>query len=344
MCCKGVIFIYCNSCLSQIPKGEITYCSECGVPLHKKCANLCRDCGKELCDSCYAENHFRCSECFDVNKPFKYIRRSYIKQYEMCPYSLYLQLVEGIDPPMSKYAELGIIVHSILEEVQKDKMNLGQALYELQDKIDEWNMSTQDDYSIIPLDLFEVGRKCIENFMKIKPLLTCDEAIIEEKIQFSLDSSLPDITCTLDRISVIGDKYFVHDWKTGKPMSGKKLIEDLQPPLYLYAVYKKYGKMPETFTLHYLQGLKNLVYQRIDDNTYKVKTSRSEYTLKIDEALEKTKKILKGINTQQFTIPEEKDVSWYCNSMCWYGISGYCKTAQTEEWHRLAKERKGGEA
>lgn len=335
--------MYCNSCLTQIPKDEITYCVECGVPLHKKCANICRDCGKELCDSCYAENHFRCSECFDVNKPFKYIRRSYIKQYEMCPYSLFLLLVEGIEPPMSKYAQLGITVHSILEHLQTGKITTASALERLQEDVDEWNLNTQDEYSIIPIDLMEVGRNCIKNFNNIKPLLVCDDSVIEEKIQFSLDKSLPDVTCTLDRISFVNGGIHIHDWKTGKPMSGKKLIEDLQPPLYIYAVYKKYGKMPESFSLHYLNTMKILTYRRIDDNTYRVKTARSEYTLKIDEALEKTKRILKGISAQRFNIPEEKDVSWYCKSMCWYGLSGYCKTAQTEEWHRLAKEREKGD-
>ena len=126
-------------------------------------------------------------------------------------------------------------------------------------------------------------------------------------------------------------------------MSGKKLAEDLQPPLYLYAVYKEYGQMPEAFTLHYLNNMKNLTYKKIDDNTYKVKTVRSEYIMKVDEAIERTKKILKGISKSDYQIPNAKEVSWYCKSMCWFGLSGYCKTAQTEEWSRINKERECNE-
>ena len=330
--------MYCNSCLMQIPKDEITFCTECGVPLHKKCANKCLECGVELCDSCFSENHFRCSECYNPEKPFSHIRRSYIKQYEMCPHSLFLQLVEGVDPPMSKYAQLGILVHAIIEDLQAGNINVNQAVQRLDAEVEEWNMNTEDEYSIIPLGLLDVGFKCIQNFMDILPLLS-GESVIEEKIQYSLDESLPDITCTLDRISFVDDKIHIHDWKTGKPMSGKKLVEDLQPPLYLLAVKSKYGKMPDSFTLHYLANTKNLTYRKVDDDTYTVKTARSEYTLKISEAVERTKKILEGISKSEYPIPSEKEVSWYCNSMCWYGLSGYCKSAQTEQWRKINRER-----
>jgi CRISPR/Cas system-associated exonuclease Cas4 (RecB family) len=334
--------MYCNSCLKQIPKDEITYCSECGVPLHKKCANHCLDCGKELCDSCYSENKFRCSSCFDEHNPFKKIRRSYIKQYELCPYSLYLQLVEGIEPPMGRYAQLGIIVHELLEQIQLGKLKCNTAIGLLEERVMEWNKETEDEYSIIPFDLLEQGKECIHQFEIMMPYLKGDNKL-EYKIEYSIGNDIPNITCTLDRISFVGDEIHIHDWKTGKPMSGKKLVEDLQPPLYLYACYKEFKKMPESFTLHYLSKGKHLVYKKIDDDTYEVKTARNKYVLKISEALERTRKILKGIKHQQFNIPKESEVLWYCNSMCWYGLSGTCQGQQDEEWHKLAKERRKAE-
>ena len=115
--------MYCNSCLKQIPVSEVTYCKECGVPLHKSCSNHCLECGADMCNDCYAENRFRCSDCITENKTLRTVRRSYLKQYEDCPYSLYLQLIEGITPPMSSYAELGIIVHELIEKMQNNQID-----------------------------------------------------------------------------------------------------------------------------------------------------------------------------------------------------------------------------
>ena len=119
--------MYCNSCMKKIPKDEITYCKSCGVPLCKSCANHCLECGAELCDDCYSDNHFRCDSCIDANKEIKTVRRSYLKQYEDCPYSLYLQMMEGITPPMGSYAELGILTHELLEDIQNDKVTFPEA-------------------------------------------------------------------------------------------------------------------------------------------------------------------------------------------------------------------------
>ena len=332
--------MYCNSCLKQIPKDEITYCAECGVPLHVKCANHCMECGKELCDTCYKENHFRCTDCFDASRPFKTIRRSYIKQYEICPHSLYLQLVQAIEPPMSRYAQLGIIVHAIIEDIQKGRLTPGAAKVRLYNEVEKWNMSTQDEYSIINDELLDVGSRCLTNIYRILSVLEAETKFeTEKKIIYSIDKKLPDISCTLDRIGFIDDKIYIHDWKTGKQMTGKQLIEDLQPPLYLYAIRKEYGVMPESFILHYLDVEKNIVYKKIDDDNYEVSTTRKTYNLCISDALNRTRGILDGINKQKFEIPDDGKISWYCDKMCWFGISGTCRKLEMEEWHKIAEER-----
>lgn len=330
--------MYCNSCLKQIPKDQIVYCKECGAPLYERCANHCLDCGAILCDTCYSENHFRCTDCFDITRPFKTIRRSYIKQYEMCPHSLYLQLVENIEPPMSKYAQLGIIDHAIFEDAQKGRLTVEGAKGRLESEVDEWNHSTDNAYSIIDDKLLKTGLNCIDNFYMMLPKLKGDFKT-EYKIIYSIDKKLPDISCTLDRVSFVNDEIHIHDWKTGKPMSGQQLINELQPPLYIYAIRKEFGKMPATFTLHYLDHMRNITYRKVDETTYKVKTTRKEYTLDIGDALNRTHNILDGINKQKFPIPEDKNISWYCDKMCWFGISGTCKKLEKEEWHKLAEER-----
>lgn len=321
---------YCNSCLKQIAKDEDAYCSQCQVPLHKDCSNRCLNCGVILCDSCYAENNFRCEECFKPENLFQTIRRSHIEQYAGCPYSLYLQLVLGIEPPMGRHAQVGIIVHDLIDKMLKDELNINEAQALLADRIDEWNLSTEDEYSIITLDLIDNGVNCLNNFELIKDSFT-GKSKTEYNVQFSLDKNLPSISCTLDLISFKGDGIHVHDWKTGKPMSGKKLVTDLQPPLYMYGVKEEFGKMPESFNLHYLRPNKHIRYNKVGDMVYEVKTTRNTYTLDVEEALERTKDILKGIKNRKFNMPKGAHL-FRCKNLCWFGISGKCKGTQDEQW------------
>ena len=58
--------MYSNSCQGIIAKDDLTYCEQCHAPLHKSCANHCLECGKTLCDTCFAENNFKCEE-WEVN-------------------------------------------------------------------------------------------------------------------------------------------------------------------------------------------------------------------------------------------------------------------------------------
>lgn len=324
--------IYCNSCGTVIAKKDITYCEQCGVPLHIDCANHCMECGKILCDICSLENNFKCEECYKPEDVFPVIRRSHLEEYQSCPYSVYLQLVTGITPPMSKAAQLGVIVHELIDE----KHTLEESYEELVNRVNKFNSEVKEsdvEYSFITEDLIEVGKVCLENYEKIKHNFP-EESYSEYNIKFDLGSELPLISCTLDRIIEKDGRLEVHDWKTGKPLTGQKLISDLQPPLYLYAVYKKMGRMPDSFTLHYLRTGKEIVYEKVDNDTYQVRTKRSTYTLKINEALKRTREILRGIINKKFNMPSESS-SWRCNRFCWFGISNTCQGSEDEQWKAL---------
>ena len=295
-------------------------------------------CGKELCDSCYADNNFRCEDCFKPENMFAVIRRSHLEQYAGCPYSLYLQLVLGITPPMGKHAQLGVIVHELIEQISDGICSLQEAETLLDERIIDWNMNTDDEYSIITMDLEEVGHNCLQAFNLIKDAVTSEEMKSEYNIKYSIDDNLPMISCTLDRIRWDKDgNIHIHDWKTGKPMSGKKLVEDLQPPLYMYAVYKEFGILPKSFTLHYLNAGKQITYKHVNGMMYEVQTSRNTYILDINEALGRTKEILEGIKGNKFKMPSGTH-NWRCENMCWFGISGKCAGSQKEEWKNLYKE------
>lgn len=331
--------MYCNSCLKTIPVNEIVYCKECGVPLHIGCANKCLDCGDYLCDDCFKENRFRCSDCVTERKEIKSIRRSYLKQYQECPHSLYLQLIEGITPPMNSYAELGILTHEIIEALQNGELEYSSAKPILENKVEEWNTQAEDEYSVITMELLEVGKNSIDNFMKMKDLFN-EEFLTEHRIEFSIREDLPTINCTLDRISFVNGKIHIHDWKTGKPMAGKQLAEDLQPPIYIYAVFKEFGVMPDTFTLHYLDKNKNLTYKHTEGMTYEVSTTRRTYRLDVEEKMKEAEEILQNIKDHKFDIIEDKEHLWRCSKMCWYHKSKICRDSLDAAWKQAQEHNK----
>jgi len=239
-----------------------------------------------------------------------------------------LQMVKGIIPPMGKHAQLGVIVHELIDHISREDCTLTAIHAALEERIVDWNISTDDEYSIITDELREVGHTCIDNFWLIKNEFSPD-FVSEHKIKFSLDDDLPMVSCTLDRISFVNGDIVINDWKTGKPMSGKKLITDLQPPLYIYAVYSEYGKLPKSFNLHYLSHNKTISYVLTGDMEYTVKTSRAEYKLDIREALQRTKEILQNIKDAKFPMLNEH---WRCNTMCWFGLTKKCVYSIEDQW------------
>ena len=326
--------MYCNSCQGIIAKDDLTYCEQCHAPLHKSCANHCLECGKTLCDTCFAENNFKCQECNSPEDNFKVIRRSHIEQYAGCPYSIYLQLVLGIEPPMGRHAQLGVIVHEIIDKMSEHAVSLEEALAELEEQVIKWNSANQSEYSYITEDLLETGVTCLQNFYLIKDNFTHD-FLSEYNIRYKVEDNLPTISCTLDRIIKTEQGIEIHDWKTGKPMSGQKLVTDLQPPLYIYGVYKEFGEFPISFTLHYLKHEKDLKYILQQEGIYIVQTKKNIYELNVFEAIERAKQILSDIQHKKFNMPNDNTSSWRCKNMCWFGSSGKCQGVSQEQWKTL---------
>lgn len=330
-----MIKIYCNNCAQNIPNDEETYCEQCNVPLHQTCANYCLTCGKVLCDTCFSDGMYKCSECADTDgiQQFKVIRRSHIELFNTCPYALYLTIVKEYEIPDNEYALVGTLIHEYIEKIIEGAIHITQAQQECIDYINE-HFKSSDLYE----RHIETSIKSLETFNEIKDSFG-KNPVVEKNIIYSIDEGLPSISCTLDRIDFIDGKIHVSDWKTGKPMSGKKLIEDLQPPLYIEAIKQEYGEYPETFTLYYLAHKKSFQYIRNEDGTYTVKTSRNEYVLNIPEHLERTRDILIKINNGQFIM--HKDVhQWYCKNMCYFYKSGICMSTSKEQWKVLNEQYK----
>lgn len=339
----------CNSCMTPIANQDLIRCEQCGVPLHQGCSNNCLACGKVLCDVCYTAGAFHCETCAleaDKGNPFAVIRRSHLEQYAGCPYSFYLQVVKGIEPPMGSHAQLGILVHDIIDRHEAFGLTVEECFHHLSNQVQLWNEAQTEDYSIITEELYKVGQLCLANFFELKPYLDQygQDFTSEENIIFSVEGTDVQVSCTMDRIVRKNGEYHILDWKTGRPMAGKKLITDLQPPLYLYGIKQKYGKLPQTFTLFYLQHNKQIVYSLVDAEKmlYEVKTSRNTYTLDLNEALERTKEVIRNIAGKQFQMQSDSGV-WRCKNMCWFGATKKCDGVDAGQWALTNRKRKAEE-
>ena len=330
--------MYCNSCVTQITKAdEVVYCSQCNVPLHSGCANHCLSCGKVLCDNCFTLNKFHCESCKPPEKRFETIRRSHIELYQSCPYALYLQLVKGVVPPDGEHAKLGTIVHQLIDKIRNNLLNYSDSFDEFEVEFYE-KFSDAEDKELTNR-LYDRGIDSLTNFWGIKDMLPVGKFESEINIIYSLGENLPSISCTLDSVDFVDGEIHVSDWKTGKPMSGQKLITDLQPPLYIEAIHQKYGMYPKTFTFYYLENGKVKVYERQpyvlgEYPEYVVHSGRTDYTLDLHDALERTKDILTKINNGVFNMPTNVH-EWYCKNMCYFYKSEICASSMKEQWNVL---------
>lgn len=322
---------YCNVCLKNMNNDTVVKCVICGAPMHEKCAEHCIECGETLCPDCAVRNRGRCKSCFDVNKPFKRIRRSYLQDYVHCPYNLFLNAVMGKVPPMGGAAEAGILVHSILEDRQNGKLDINYAEDRFTEEVEAWNkgLAGKDpkefEYSLVTDEKLQNGKDgiwCWENH--VAPMLRNGEFKTEYNIKFDVEEESM-IGCTLDRIEWDEDgEIHIHDWKTGKPLAGQQLIKNLQPGVYIYAIYKQFGKWPASFTLHYIgEKYINKTYNRTGDGLYEIRTTKNIYNLNVMETIAHCKKIIRHINAGEFPANGKK---WFCDGMCWYSKSGECKT------------------
>ena len=320
--------------MTEIRQTAIEFCTQCQVPLHHGCANHCLECETILCDKCYGDNNYLCERCNPPVQNFKTIRRSHIELFNTCPYALYLILVKGVEPPSNEYAQVGTLVHQVIDMISNGLYTYEQGQAEVVSEIQK-RFHEHEKFETFK----QTGAKSIEGFSKIMYDLGKD-FLVEENIIFSLGDDLPQISCTLDRIDFVDDEIHIADWKTGKPMSGQKLITDLQAPLYIEAVHNRFDKYPKTFTFYYLANDKMKIYERTIENGkvyYDVKSGRTSYRLDMEEALHRTKDILTKINNKQFNMPTEVH-QYYCQNMCWFYKSGICASSSKEQW-KVLKEK-----
>lgn len=283
----------CNSCFTEII-GNGVKCSICNKDIHAECA--IND-GGIMCDNCYLDKEKKLvTNDYTFEVP-SVIRRSYIEKYKSCPFKFYKQVIEGIEMPPNIYTQLGIDLHDLFDKASNDSGYLISDMMEDYNKI--FKSYPKELFDGLfgknkPDDMYKRGVDSIETFYKIiqdmpKPFKT------EETLQFNVGEDLPIVQATPDRINMIDGKLHVMDWKTGNVMTGMKLSNDLQAPLYIYSIQQKYNLPVETFTFYYLKDAKERIYIRTNDDNYVCKVGKREYMINITDAIREVQHIFSQI-------------------------------------------------
>lgn len=326
----------CTNCYSPILNEEDVVLSVVDhSPMHKECANKCPNCGSYLTDLQFARQKCKCvtQRKFSIDV----IRRSHLELYKQCHHAFYLECIKGIEPENNAYALHGIILHEIFDKYSKQqhltKEILSQAFEERYKKnVSIDNFSFKENKKLYD-ELYEKGFRAIDGFLAFyhsvgMPFIT------EENIVFSVDDDLPQISITMDRVDKDENGYLhMYDYKCGKTFVGKKLSEDLQVPLYCYAMFKKYGQYPKSFTFLFVSEGNERRYELVDEvnPTYCCKVRNKEYVINVETRLQEAKDILKAIKKEQF-----KGMCsnfWYCSNMCYYKKAGKCNGAENNIWN-----------
>lgn len=324
----------CASCYEEI-KDKSVLCKVCNALLHPDCA--IQDNGY-MCDTCYTEA-FNAPEVLEFDVP-DVIRRSYIKEYDDCPYKFYVHHAKGLEQPPNIYAQMGIDLHELFERGSKEE-NYHQVDMEKDFRF------MFDDYSdelfeglygnTTEQDMYDKGIASIKAFYDVIYNLESELHSAEKTYQFPVGEDLPLVQCTIDRVDKIDEKRLhVMDWKTGSVMVGKALSADMQPPLYIKAVQQAYPDMTvEKFTLYYLSENKERTYERVNDDNYICRVGKREYKINITDTVKKVQHIFSQINKGNFNIPVETKGMYYTCKMCHVRKAGMCEGAEMQVWNQF---------
>lgn len=327
----------CNNCFSPVGGRSSVSCSACQSPLHKECV-ISFD-GAPLCDLCFVVETEKPKSKFGEFTLPERIRRTYIETYRSCPYKFYLEVIKGNTMPPNIYTELGSDLHELFEvaiqnpSYPKEKMmeNIKFMFDRYPDEYFNTGFSTSNKEN-----MWTRAIESIDTFYTILPSLNGVFAV-EENIEFNIGDNIPNVSITMDLITEMDGELFMHDWKTGKVMVGKKLSSDLQAPLYIYAVKHKYNKPVKSFTFYYLQENKTRTFVRSETNPdeYICTVGKKHYVINLTDAIREVKSIFSRITKGDFNIPQDTRKMHFTCKMCHLQKQGLCAGADEESWNQL---------
>lgn len=323
-------------------------CKDCGCEVDIMNIASCVKCNEIICEDCAVANKFKCKECNPNQKQefnLEYIRRSHIEDYKDCPYHFYLEVIKGIEVPANIYAQVGIDLHDMYESYQRNE--LGEEELRSKTVIAVESLRGQFDDELVE-KMVEKAKKATEGFLGLIPSLTNKIVALEETIFFEVKDGLPKVRITMDRIDEDenGDLH-LHDWKTGKVMVGKHLMQNLQVPLYIHACQEHYKKPVKSFTLYYVSerekggAIKSRRYNHVYGDEYVCTVRKKSYTIKLSDTIKEVQAIFARIKAGRFSIPDRPNY-FKCNN-CHFKEIGQCANSDIQPWINANQNKGWGE-
>jgi hypothetical protein len=324
----------CKNCFTPVDGRSSVKCSECTQPLHKECAISFG--GALFCDVCFTVREEKPKSKFGEFTLPEHIRRTHIETYRSCPYKFYLEVLKDNPMPPNEYTQVGQDVHEVIEKYILNQMEEREARAHM-----EHCFETYEDDLFTYKTREEMKKRSDDSldtfFEFVVPHLFGDTFAVEETIFTNIGDDIPDVRITMDLITERDSELEMHDWKTGRVMVGKKLSSDLQAPLYIYSVQKKYGKPVRSFTFYYLQENKTRTFTRNPDNPdeYICMVGKREYKVSLTNAIREVKSIFSRIKKGDFNIPQDTRSMHFTCKMCHLQEQGLCAGAEEQSWAQM---------
>jgi len=329
----------CNSCQTEITKEQKTVkCEVCDKTIHKECAI---NKGGTFCDVCYlAKSEELTNPTFDKSLIPDVIRRSHIQTYIDCPFKFYNEVILGHKQPENIYAQIGIDTHELFDHASNATKYIKEDMYrDYKAKFDAYPDSLFETIigDATKEDMYKRGTDSIETFYNILPNLPFMPYQTEQTLIFDIGSEFPNVQATSDRIDMVDGELEVQDWKTGNVMVGITLSHDIQAPLYIYSIKKKYNIPVRKFTFYYLKDNKTRTFERVNADDYICTVNKRIYKINLTDAIRQVQHVFSQINKGNFNIPSDGRKMYFHCKMCHIKQLGLCEGADIQSWQQYNK-------
>jgi hypothetical protein len=237
---------------------------------------------------------------------------SRLKVFEECPLKFKLNYLDNIKRYEVEGIEafLGSRVHESLQKLYDDlklgKVNTIKEVFKYYDSI--WKKNWNENIfiakkSFSPQQYQELGRIYLKNYYdKFYPFNQDTTVETEMRLNFSLDEENKyRFTGFIDRLSIKGETYRAHDYKTGSSSlpTQKEVDNDRQLGLYYLAIKNKWPQIKKINLIwHYLAFNQDLTSERDEKSLEKLKKD----TTALIDTIERTEEFL----------PKESNLCAWC--------------------------------
>lgn len=173
---------------------------------------------------------------------------SRLSTYDECPAKYFYTYIAKEPRVFGPAASLGSVVHSVLEDVVGEPLDLPEMLELMVEHREE-----HDPEHLITEELWEVGKQVLTEFYDTHQ----DEEfhIIGKELPFALLIGSAKVIGYIDLVTRFKEHIAITDYKTGKwEVANKNIPENLQLGLYALAVAQEFPGIPIYAELYYLRS------------------------------------------------------------------------------------------